>query len=122
MKKMFIYLKNVIRRIRRYFVLLYATRVYDKAINLADKIHEEKHTRAYVVITPSYNLVVLTRKSFRYCQRKLGFNPNSHIDDVKKGAIYFTADKSGLGIMCPTDISARRLWFLKNSLQRAGLK
>jgi hypothetical protein len=133
-------MKRLIRRIRLYFTVAFARRMYARTKDKADKLREETHTHWHVVLDP-YNdrqLQIIDRSRFRdfkrryqdaairSLERKYGNKYTvttqalTTMDDMKRGAFYSTSFTD------PTDIEARRQayidWVVKLSEKKGGRK
>ena len=111
-------MRELIRRIRRYFAVAFARRQYKRAKDAADKAYAATKTHWHVVIDPFGNaLKVIDRRMFRDFKRryediairtlvrngsKYTVETKTTMDDVKNGAFYSTS------LTDPIDIEARR--------------
>ena len=110
---------NIIKRLRRYFTVAFARRMYSRTKKQADKLREETHTHWHAVLDPYDDklLRIIDRSRFRDFKRryqdtairtlvrngsKYTVIATSTMDDVKKGAFYSTS------LTDPIDIEARR--------------
>jgi hypothetical protein len=129
-------MRELIRRIRRYFAVAFARRQYKRAKDAADKAYAATNTHWHVVIDPFGNaLKVIDRKMFRDFKRryediairtlvrngsKYTVETKTTMDDVKNGAFYSTS------LTDPIDIEARRRayidWVVNLSEKKGGRK
>lgn len=117
-------MKKLYKRVAKYFVILYANRIYNNRVKLADKLHSKNRTRYYVALdySNSKNLLVMNRKGFRNLKRIFQiYDPAQGTLKLKEGAFYFTPDAKGNGPLLPVEKEARRLAFVKYMLDRARL-
>jgi hypothetical protein len=115
-------MKKIFRRLAGYIVTIYANRIYRKAVQEAEKIHALRMERIYVAssIEDIRKLVIYNRYKFRQIKKKL-FIRDFYISNLKDGAWYYTADRSGKNGMTPQEKEARRLSFVRHVLHRAKL-
>lgn len=115
-------MKNFFRRIAGHLVTIYANRLYRKAVKEAEKVHAERKERIYVAssIEDVKELVIYNRYKFRQIKNKLMI-PKFYISNLKDGAWYYTADRSGSNGLSPEEKEARRLAFVRHVLHRAKL-
>lgn len=115
-------MKNFFRKLAGYIVTIYANRLYRKAVEEADKVHEARGERIYVAssIEDVRELVIYNRYKFRQMKRRL-FIPKFYIENLKDGAWYYTADRSGKNGLTPEEKDIRRLAFVRHVLHRAKL-
>jgi hypothetical protein len=115
-------MKKFFRKIAGYIVTIYANRIYRKAVAEADKVHDHRGERIYVAssIEDVRELVIYNRYKFRQMKNRL-FIPKFYISNLKDGAWYYTADRSGKGGLTPEEKEIRRLAFVRHVLHRAKL-
>lgn len=115
---------NPFRRLAAFLVTFYAGRIYDRARKRADRRHEREKTTIYVIIDPmdSRGLATCNRKEFRRIKEILRKRaPSYSVLTMKRGAYYHTADAGENNPMRQSDISFRRIAFIREALSRAGL-
>ena len=112
-------MRKLFRRLRRYFAVAFARRMYDRARRQADTLREKTKTHWHVVLDPydDRQLRIIDRKMFRDFNRryqdiairtlvrngsKYTVALKSTMDDMKRGAFYSTS------LTDPIDIEARR--------------
>ena len=112
-------MRKLFRRLRRYFAVAFARRMYDRTRRQADTLREKTHTHWHVVLDPydDSRLRIIDRKIFRDFNRRyqdiairtLVRNGSKYtvalkttMDDMKKGAFYSTS------LTDTIDIEARR--------------
>lgn len=96
---------KLIRKIRRFFVVSFARRSYNKAVKLANEFRENNKKHYFVVIDPFFgkSLKVLDRNAFRAIKREYNdamihsfvrtgrlFLNESTMIDVQQGCFYST--------------------------------
>ena len=115
-------MKKFFKKIAGYIVTIYANRIYRKAVKEADKVHAERGERIYVAssIEDVRELMIYNRYKFRQIKKKL-FIPKFYISNLKDGAWYYTADRSGQNGLTPKEKETRRLAFVRHVLHRAKL-
>ena len=126
-------MKKIFRKLAGLFVTGYFTRLYRKAVKLADECHR-KDGQTYYVIDHLYKgqmLSVVNRKTFRKMKHdaQRWTNPNYemyysndyNISLVKEGCWYRTADRSGQNAMSARDCEIRRLALVRIGLIKAKL-
>ena len=115
-------MKKFFRRIAGYIVTVYANRIYRKAVKEADRVHAERGEMIYVAssIEDVKELVIYNRYKFRQMKNRL-FIPKLYISNLKDGAWYYTADRSGKNGLTEAEKEARRLAFVNHVLHRAKL-
>lgn len=115
-------MKKFFRKIARYVVTVYANRIYRKGVKVADKRHETEKEMIYLAsgMADVRELVTLNRRQFRYIKNKL-FIPKHYICNLKGGAWYHTADRSGQRGLTEQEKEVRRLAFVRHVLHRAQL-
>lgn len=130
MRKLFI-------RLRRYFAVAFARRMYDRARRQADTLREKTKTHWHVVLDPydDQQLRIIDRKMFRDFNRryqdiairtlvrngsKYTVALKTNMDKMKEGAFYSTS------LTDPIDIEARRQayidWVVGLSEKKGGRK
>lgn len=97
--------RHLIKKIRRFFVVAFARRNYDKSAKLANELCRQNKCHYYVVIDPFFgkSLMVLFRGEFRAIKRKYNdsmihsfvrtgrlFLNKSTMYDVQDGCFYST--------------------------------
>ena len=112
-------MRKLFRRLRRYFAVAFARRMYDRTRRQADTLREKTKTHWHVVLDPydDHQLRIIDRKIFRDFNRRyqdiairtLVRNGSKYtvalkttMDDMKKGAFYSTS------LTDTIDIEARR--------------
>lgn len=115
-------MKKFFRKLAGYIVTIYANRIYRKAVKEAERVHAERGERIYVAssIEDVRELMIYNRQKFRQMKKKL-FIPRFYISNLKDGAWYYTADRSGSNGLSVTEKEARRLAFVRHVLHRAKL-
>lgn len=115
-------MKKFFRKLAGYIVTIYANRIYRKAVEAADKLHEARGERFYVAssIEDVRELVIYNRYKFRQMKKKL-FIPKYYISNLKDGAWYYTADRSEQNGLTQEEKEIRRLAFVRHVLHRAKL-
>lgn len=115
-------MKKFFRKLAGYLVTAYANRLYRNAVKEAERVHNELGERIYVA--SSYRdiskLIILNREKFRLMKRALRIGKH-YISNLKEGAWYYTADRSGANGLTQTETEARRLAFVQHMLVRAKL-
>lgn len=130
-------MRKLFRRLRRYFAVAFARRMYDRARRQADTLREKTRTHWHVVLDPydDRRLRIIDRKMFRDFNRryqdiairtlvrngsKYTVALKSTMDDMKRGAFYSTS------LTDPIDIEARRQayidWVVELSEKKGGRK
>ena len=130
-------MRKLFRRLRRYFAVAFARRMYDRARRQADTLREKTKTHWHVVLDPydDRRLRIIDRKMFRDFNRryqdiairtlvrngsKYTVALKSTMDDMKRGAFYSTS------LTDPIDIEARRQayidWVVGLSEKKGGKK
>ena len=115
-------MKKIFSKPAGYVVTAYANRLYRKAVEKADKRHQEEGTMIYVIssFSDESNLITCNRKEFRAIKEALKIR-SQHIDSLKAGSWYHTPDAIDRNGLAPIDKEARRLAFVRMILKRAGL-
>ena len=126
-------MKKIFRKLAGLFVTWYFTRLYRKAVRLADECHQ-KDGQMYYVIDHLYKgqmLSVVNRKTFRMMKHdaqrwtnpnyEMYYSKDYNISLVKDGCWYRTADRSGQGAMSARDAEIRRLALVRIGLIKAKL-
>lgn len=115
-------MKKFFRKLAGYIVTIYANRIYRKAVKEADRVHEKRGERIYVAssIEDVRELVIYNRYKFRQMKNRL-FIPKYYISNIKEGAWYYTADRSGQNGLTEAEKEVRRLAFVRHVLHRAKL-
>ena len=115
-------MKKFFRKLAGYLVTIYANRIYCKAVKEAERVHAERGERIYVAssIEDVRELVIYNRYKFRQMKKRL-FIPKFYISNLKDGAWYYTADRSGANGLGEAEKEARRLAFVRHVLYRAKL-
>lgn len=115
-------MRKFFRRIASFIVTIYANRIYRKAVEVADKRHEQEKEMIYVAssLADVRQLTTFNRKQFRIMKSRL-FIPKFYISELKGGAWYHTADRGGQRGLTPQEKEIRRLAFVRHVLHRAKL-
>ncbi|MEG1724101.1 MAG: hypothetical protein RR313_01775 [Anaerovoracaceae bacterium] len=112
---------ELIKKMRRFFIVAYSNRIYNRNVKKADTLCKKYHARFYVVISPiGKSLKVISRKGFRHIKRNLYKSKyKESIISLKCGAFYYTADASGTNGLGEIEKEARRLAFIKYVIHRS---
>ena len=125
MKRIINAIKAFFRRIAVYVVTAYANHIYQKAVKVADKRHEEEKTTIYVAngTIDASELRTYNRNEFRRVKRflKIYDNKSYNMCNFKQASWYYTPNAEGAGGMTPRTKELRRLAFVKNILRNAKL-
>lgn len=124
MRKIFQSIRAFFRRMAIYVVTAYANRIYRKAVETAEKRHEQEKEMIYVCngAVNASALVTYNRKQFRKAKRILKvYDKNYNVDALKKAAWYHTANRQEKEGLSDKAKELRRLAFVKNLLQQAKL-
>lgn len=125
MRKIFQSIRAFFRRMAIYVVTAYANRIYRKAVETAEKRHEQEKEMIYVCngAVNASALVTYNRKQFRKAKRilKVYDNKSYNVDALKKSAWYHTANRNEQDGLSDKAKELRRLAFVKNLLQQAKL-
>lgn len=117
---------EIFKPIARFFVTVYANRMFRKAKKIADRKYSERRQHYYVCLSPlnMKTLVVLSRKEFRTIRDRLRIidKKKSGLDKLKEQCFYRTGDAVGNNPLTPVEVEVRRLAFVKYMLVRAKLK
>lgn len=119
-------MKNPIKVLRTLVVTKYANRIYTQSVKAAEARWEKEKTMIYVV-TPQTNraaVELLSRNQFREIKRKSGMDriDVDWLKRMKEGCWYHTGNAAAGDRLSAADIEARRLTFIKWTLERAGIK
>lgn len=108
----------MIGKLRRFFVVMYAKHIYNKAVKKADKMHKLNGHRYFVMMSNDRkSLIVLCRKEFREMKRRLMFKDG--IQELKFGSIYYTPTAGETEEMREVDKIARKVFFIRDILKRS---
>lgn len=112
---------NIFKRIARFFTVAYANRQYNKAVRLANELHEKNKDRYFVTISPmsKSGLRIMTRNEYRKFRNKGRFT--AKYAQMKRATVYHTPDRVGEHYMTLQEIEKKRLAFLKYVLINAKL-
>lgn len=125
MKKIIAKIKGFTRRLAIYFVTIYANRIYRRAVESADKRHEELGETIYVAngVANAKILRTYTRAEFRRVKRLMHIYKSDKftIPEFRKGCWYHTPDRSEKNALSPQEKELRRLAFVKLLLMNAKL-
>lgn len=118
-------IKAFFRKIAIWVVTAYGNRIYRKAVESADKRHEQDKETIYVsngVVNGSV-LRTYNRAEFRKAKRLLRMYDSKtfNVAALKAACWYHTADRSGKNGLSAKDKELRRLAFIKMLLQNAKL-
>jgi hypothetical protein len=115
-------MKKFFKKIARYVVAAYANRLYKKAVKRADERHEKERIMVYVISSffDDKHLVCCNRKEFRMMKAKLRLR--HHIQTLKEGCWYHTADAIERNGLDPRDQEARKRVFVRMLIKKAGLE
>jgi hypothetical protein len=126
-------MKRLFKKLAGILVTWYYSRLYNKAVKLADEQHERKGETFYVIdhIYKGQMLSVVNRGTFRRMKHdaQRWTNPNYemyyakeyNLSLVKEGCWYRTPDRSGNNGLSKRDIEVRRLALVRIGLVRAKL-
>lgn len=126
-------MKKFFKKIAGILVTWYYSRLYKKAVSMADKAHEEKGETFYVIdhLYKGQLLSVVNRKMFRQMKHdaqrwtnpsyEMYYMKDYNISLVKEGCWYHTADRSGYNAMSEQQKEIRRLALVRIGLVRAKL-
>ena len=91
------------------FVKFYAFLQYRRAVQMADKAHEENGARFYVMPNArgKIRLIVTDRKNFRRLRMKHYIDSNVKMEDVLQHCFYYTPYASGDGAITEAETSAK---------------
>lgn len=117
-------MKKIFNRLARFFVIVYANRIYKQRVKLADKLHAKYRTRMYVCMPfGGKELIIMDRKGFRMAKELQHIrNPKLSTLCLKDGSYYYTANAAEKDAMTPKEMELRRLSFLNYMLRRAKLR
>lgn len=115
-------MKKIFKKFAGYLVTAYASRLYKKAVKIADQRHASEKTTIYVIssYTDESKLVTYNRKQFRAAKEFLKLR-SEKISSMKQGSWYHTADAIERNGLSANDREARRLAFIRMILAKAGL-
>lgn len=117
-------MKKLYKKVARYFVTKFNTRLYRLAINYAEKRHAEEHRTIYVIDSPNdeSQLLVIGKREFLYIRKQLGISSKSLPEAVLKARCwYYTENENNKGKMPARDMEIRRLAFLRDRLLQKHL-
>ena len=123
-------LKALLKKWAGKIVTYYYTRLYDKAVLLADQKHAEKKETYYVIdhFLKGQLLSVINRKEFRWIKRqaqrtgrKIYWSAEYGTPMLRKQAWYHTPDGSEQNGLSPREIEIRKLAFIRSGLKKAKL-
>lgn len=113
-------MKNMIKQIRTWLVIIYANYQYKRNVRIADRLNQKYHTRYYVALDFNRrSLFVLSRKDFRDIKKELHPSNKDSILKLKEGAYYYTGNAIGTDTMPPLVKESRRLAFIKLILEKS---
>ena len=117
-------MKKFFRKLASYCVTVYANRRFRKAMKVANSWYEHTKKRYYVITDPRNDsrLVALTSKDFFKIRRDLGI-PSKQLPlaVLKKRCWYYTPNENGRDLIPARELVIRRLAFVKDRLEAAGL-
>lgn len=117
-------MKKFFQRIAAFFVLLYAKRIYDRAVKTADNRHKKERGMIYVASETFHpdHLTTYDRRRFKIEKRVYGECARLlTLQTLKNGCWYHTPDTAGNQAMSAAEIEKRRKAFMRERLAAAGL-
>ena len=94
---------NPITKFRAYLM-------YREAVKKADKAHEERGSR-YYVLPADDKLLILNRKDLQHLKRKHYTSRSVTTHDLLRECFYHTPHANGSGEISPTSLKARKIVF-----------
>ena len=115
---------KIFKKLAAMVVTIYANYLYNKAVRIADQRHEREHTMIYVAsknFHPDY-LTTYNRERFKIEKQVFGYHARLlTLQTLKNGCYYHTPDRAGNQAMSEREKERRRLFFVRERLQKARL-
>lgn len=117
-------MKKVFRRLAAFFVTIYANHLYKKAVRIADERYATERQMIYVASQNFHpdRLTTYDKARFKAEKQVFGFHARLlTLQSLKNGCYYHTPDRAGNQEMTDREKERRRLFFVKERLQKAKL-
>lgn len=115
---------NIFKKLAVVVVTFYGNYIYKKAVKAADERHRREHQMIYVA-SENFRPDVLTtydRKRFKIEKRVFGYHARLlTLQTLKAGCYYHTPDTAGNQGMSEEEKERRRLFFIRERLEKARL-
>lgn len=115
---------NIFKKLAVVVVTFYGNYIYKKAVKAADERHRREHQMIYVA-SENFRPDVLTtydRKRFKIEKRVFGYHARLlTLQTLKTGCYYHTPDTAGNQGMSEEEKERRRLFFIRERLEKARL-
>ena len=115
---------KLFKKLAAIVVTAYANYLYKQAVREADERYQREHTMIYVAsknFAPDY-LTTYNRERFKIEKKVFGYHARLlTLQTLKQGCYYHTPDRAGNQKMSEEEKERRRLFFVRERLQKARL-
>lgn len=117
-------MRKLFKKLAALVVTIYANYLYKKAVRIADRRYAQEHQMIYVASQNFHPDLLTTYDKARFKVEKQVFGFHARLltlQSLKNGCYYHTPDRAGNQAMTEREKERRRLFFIKERLQKAKL-
>ena len=116
--------KKILRPIAIWVVTIWANRLWDKGIEMAEARHREERVQVYLASKTflPQQLTTYTKSQFKVAKRVFGYHARLlTMTTLKRGCYYYTRNTYGMDGIDEKEKELRRQFFIKERLRLAKL-
>ena len=117
-------MRKFFRKLAAMVITIYANHLYKKAVRIADQRHARENQMIYVASENFHpdHLTTYDKARFKVEKHVFGFHARLlTLQSLKNGCYYHTPDRAGNQAMTDKEKERRRLFFIRERLQKARL-
>lgn len=118
------FFKKLFRPLAVLIVTMYARRIYNRGVRLADERHRREHQTIYLASQTFHPDRLTTYDKIRFKAEKQAWGFHARLltmNALRRGCYYHTPDRFGNNGLDPKEKEIRRRAFIKERLRMAGL-